>query len=105
MTYVTTSEVAALKHEVWDHTVELGAGVAEAFLAGAEGTEVLGGLWHDIVVEVEVDAAPVLCGWPSASRSMWSVGPDGAYRSDRSGLMQGNKEISLSCHVLDSNGQ
>ena len=37
--------------------MELAAGVAEALLAGAESTEVLGGLWDDIVEELEVDAA------------------------------------------------
>jgi len=61
MTYVATSEVTTLEHEVRDHTVELAARVAEALLAGAEGTEVLGGLRDDIVVEGEVDTAPVLC--------------------------------------------
>ena len=55
--YVAASEVTTLEHEVWDDTVELAAGVAEALLAGAEGTEVLSGLGDDIVVDVEVDAA------------------------------------------------
>lgn len=31
--------------------------VSEAFLAGAEGTEVLDSLWDYIVIEVEVNAA------------------------------------------------
>ena len=56
-TYITTSEVSTLKHELWNHTMELAAGVAEALLAGAESTEVLSGLWNDIVEELEVDAA------------------------------------------------
>ena len=55
--YVAASEATTLEHEVWDDTVELAAGVAEALLAGAEGTEVLSGLGDDIVVDVEVDAA------------------------------------------------
>lgn len=55
-THVATSEVTTLEHEFWDHTVELGVLVAEALLSGAEGTEVLGGLGHDIIVESEVDA-------------------------------------------------
>ena len=56
-TYVATGKVTALEHELRDHTMELGARVPEALLAGAEGTEVLGGFGDDVVVEVEVDAA------------------------------------------------
>jgi hypothetical protein len=41
--------------------VELGALVAEALLAGAEGAEVLGRLGDDVVEEFEVDAAVLLC--------------------------------------------
>ena len=37
--------------------MELAVLVAEALLAGAEGTEVLDGLGDDVVVELEVDAA------------------------------------------------
>lgn len=37
--------------------MELGALVAEAFLASAEGTEVLGGLGDDFIVEGEIDSA------------------------------------------------
>ena len=55
--YIVTGEVTALKHELRDHTVELRALVAEALLAGAESTEVLGGLWDDVVVQVEVYSA------------------------------------------------
>jgi hypothetical protein len=40
VTDVAAGEVAALEHEVGDDAVELGAGVAEALLAGAEGAEV-----------------------------------------------------------------
>jgi len=35
--------------------VELGTGVTKAFLAGAEGTEVLDCSGGDVIVEVEVD--------------------------------------------------
>jgi len=42
--------------------VEGGTGVAEAFLAGAEGAEVLGGLGNDVVIQLEIDAAGLLCG-------------------------------------------
>ena len=54
---VATGEVTALKHELWDDAVEARALVAEALLAGAEGAEVLSGLRHVLVVEVEVDDA------------------------------------------------
>lgn len=37
------------------------AGVAEALLASAESAEVLSGLGDNIIVEVEVDAAGLLC--------------------------------------------
>jgi hypothetical protein len=55
--YVATGEVTTLEHELGDHTVELGASVAEALLAGAESAEVLGGLGDNIIVKSEVDAA------------------------------------------------
>jgi hypothetical protein len=41
--------------------VELGVGVAEALLAGAEGAEVLDSLGDDIVKKLKVDAAGLLC--------------------------------------------
>ena len=59
--YVATGEVTTLEHELGDHTVELGAGVAEALLAGAESTEVLSSLGDNIIVEGEVDAAGASC--------------------------------------------
>lgn len=37
--------------------MELGALVAKAFLASAEGTEVLGGFGDDFIVEGEIDSA------------------------------------------------
>ena len=55
-THVATSKVSTLKHELWNHTMELGTAIAKALLSGAEGTEVLGGLGHDIIVKCEVDA-------------------------------------------------
>lgn len=61
LTYVATGEVTSLEHELRDHAVELAAGVAEALLAGAEGTEVLDGAGHDIIEELEVDAAGAGC--------------------------------------------
>lgn len=41
--------------------MELGATVAKALLASAKGTEVLRGLGGDIVVEVEIDTASLIC--------------------------------------------
>ncbi len=55
--YVTAGEVTALEHEVRDDAVEGRALVAEAGGAGAELTEVAGGLGNDVVVEGELDAA------------------------------------------------
>jgi hypothetical protein len=43
--------------------MELGAGVAEALLAGAESGEVLHRLWDHIVVELEVDTSALVCGF------------------------------------------
>lgn len=59
--YVATGEVTTLEHELRDDAVEGRAGVAEALLAGAESAEVLSGLGDNVVVEVEVDAAGLLC--------------------------------------------
>ena len=53
---VAAGEVAALQHEAGDDSVEGAAFEAEAFLAGAEGAEVLGGFGDDVVVEGEVDS-------------------------------------------------
>jgi hypothetical protein len=44
-----------------DDAVEGRASVSKALLAGAESTEVLSGFWDYIIVEVEVDAALLLC--------------------------------------------
>ena len=41
---IAHSEVPTLNHELLDHTVEAGALVAKALLAGSKGTEVLSGL-------------------------------------------------------------
>jgi len=61
ITHVTTREVAALKHELWDDAMEFAARIAEALLAGAQGAEVLNGFRDDIVKELEVDAAGTCC--------------------------------------------
>ena len=46
--------------------MELGTRVAEAVLASAELLEVLCGLWDNVIVEGELDAAVVLC-----TESVW----------------------------------
>jgi hypothetical protein len=56
VTHVATSKVTALKHEVGDDAVELGASIAKALLAGGEGAEVLYCLGHDVVEKLKVDA-------------------------------------------------
>lgn len=47
-TYVATSEITTLEHELRDDTVELGARVSEALLASAQSTEVLDSLGDDL---------------------------------------------------------
>lgn len=59
-TYIATSEITPLKHELGNHTVELRARVSEALLSGAESTEIVGRFGDDIVVELEVDAASLV---------------------------------------------
>src|ERR1044072_2946642 len=62
-------EVAALQHELRDHTVEDGslvveglAAAAACLLAGAEGAEILGGPRGDVGEELHDDAAGGLVG-------------------------------------------
>ena len=54
---VVAGEVATLKHEVGDDTVETRALVAEAVLTSAELAEVASRLGDSVVVELEDDAA------------------------------------------------
>ena len=60
-TYVTTGKVASLKHELRNHAVKRRVFIAKALLASAQGTEILGGLGDNVIVEVEVDAASLVC--------------------------------------------
>lgn len=55
--HVATGEVTALEHEIRDHAMELGSGVAKAILASAKLNEVSSGLRNNIVVEFKLDAA------------------------------------------------
>lgn len=56
-TYIATSEVTPLKHELGDHTVEFRARVSETLLASTKGTKVVCRLGDNIIIELEVDAA------------------------------------------------
>ena len=60
---ISSSEVASLDHEALDDSVEGGALVAKAFLAGCEGSEVLGSL-------------------EGYSLAMWKTGLEDAYLRD-----------------------
>jgi len=54
---IVTSEIASLKHEVGNHTMEGGALVATNLVTFAELRKVLGSIRNDIVIEGEVDTA------------------------------------------------
>lgn len=54
---VVSGEVTTLEHELGDHTVEGGAGIAEALLTGAESAEVLSCLGNVIAEQLHDDAA------------------------------------------------
>lgn len=108
-TYVATGEVTTLKHELGNDAVELGAGVAEALLAGAESTEVLSGLGDDLIVELEVDATGLLyrkqalaIAWPvdgHEARGRWRRARNGRRRAK--GPWRGNGKGKL---TLDGAG-
>ena len=60
---ISLGEITTLNHELLNDTVKEGAleverlpKLAETFLAGAEGSEIVGRLGHDIVKEFECDA-------------------------------------------------
>src|SRR5437762_12166121 len=61
MTYITASEIAALKHKLRDNTMERRPCITEALLASAEGAEVLCCLGDDIIVEVEENCSRLSC--------------------------------------------
>ncbi len=50
-----------MKHELRDDSVEGRASISKALFAGAKSTEVLDSLWDYVVIEIEVDAARLLC--------------------------------------------
>ena len=65
---IALGEVTALDHELLDDAVEAAAlvvkglsGFALAFLARAEGAEVLGGFGNNVIVQLERDPARLLC--------------------------------------------
>jgi len=63
---VVVGEVSTLAHELGDHPVEGGSGIAVALLAGAQGTEVLSCLGDLVATELHDDPSK---GWPPASTS------------------------------------
>jgi hypothetical protein len=74
--------------------VELGVLVAEALLAGAEGAEVLDRLGDDVVEELEVDAAGLLCRargqqWFSSGSCTMHVVLESCYRQLQPGAQLG----------------
>jgi len=85
---VATGEVTTLKHELRDDAMEGGVGISKALLTGAESAEVLSGLWDDVVVEVEVDAAGLL----GNLRGRLARGIE-------DWALPGNVEVSLDGHV------
>lgn len=54
---VVSGEVSTLQHELGDDSVEDGVGVTKALLAGAQSSEVLGGLGHLVGKQLKVDLA------------------------------------------------
>ena len=90
--YVATGEVTTLKHEVRDDTVEGRALVAEALLASAKGTEVLGGLGDLVIVEVEVDAAGLGCIEALSAT-------EGSAEAERAGLVRGGRQMLLQTRI------
>ena len=50
---IVVSKVSSLEHEFGDYPVEAASLVAISVLTGAEFSEVSGGLWDDLVEEVE----------------------------------------------------
>ncbi|KAH3659989.1 hypothetical protein OGAPHI_007194 [Ogataea philodendri] len=52
---VEVGDVSTLQHEARNHSVENGVLVSKALLAGTQCSEVLGGLWNDLVVQVKHD--------------------------------------------------
>ena len=59
-TYIAAGEISALKHEVGNDSVELGALVAEALGASAKLSEVPGRLRDNVVEQIENDAAGLI---------------------------------------------
>lgn len=72
-THVSAGEVTTLKHEAGDDAVEARVLVAEALLAGAEGTEVLGCVGDVVIEEVHDDAA--LVSWMTLAFLIQLIGP------------------------------
>lgn len=72
VTYVASSEITSLKHELWDDSVELRTFVTFACFFLAQLNEVFSRLGYYIVVQVEVDSAGLFCLFV-CSMELWSV--------------------------------
>lgn len=57
--------------------MEFRAGVAKAFLTSAELLEVVDSLWHDVLEELEVDAAGTFCDMSASPVLYDSISSDG----------------------------
>jgi hypothetical protein len=79
-TYIAPCKVTTLKHEIRYHAVKLRPFVAKAHLPSTQRCEVLDRLWHDIVVQHEVDATTLPCSGLSQNLMQWRR--DGSYFVD-----------------------
>lgn len=57
---VTSGKVTTLQHELRNDSVESRVGVTETLFTGTQGSEVFGGLWHNVVVQLEGDSTELV---------------------------------------------
>lgn len=60
-THVAASKVASLKHELRDHSVELGSFVAKSVLASTKMLEIFAGVGSSLVEQFKVDTSGLVC--------------------------------------------
>lgn len=58
---IVICEIATLAHKVGNDTMERRALVTETLFTGAESTEILSGLWHNIATELQNKNTHVMC--------------------------------------------
>lgn len=56
-TYISSSEIATLQHELWNDTMEGTSSISKTMLAGAQFTEIASSAGGDIIMELERDAS------------------------------------------------